>query len=175
MTHKQLAWSHLSSFLWLDGNKCCDGKKKERHLCTSPLWAEARCICPSSSELGGGGNLYSCGAPMRKCLFRMHRLTYWISSGKSLAHVPPAPPLCPLHLLFTSTVVPRRAHKHLHSQISFILSAGRGYTQTSCAWKICQICPKAKNLDTFNPHAHVLFTHLIKPNCRWNKYCHGNV
>lgn len=90
-----------------------DVKKKEKG-CTSSRRVEARCVCPSNSErVAAEGNLYSCGGPMRKRLFRMHRLTLWISSGKSLAHLPNPTPTP--HQLLSSVPSTCSSHPHTHT------------------------------------------------------------
>lgn len=52
MSHKQLTWSHLSSFLWLDGNKC-DKKKKDISVLLHYGLKQGASVLPAQSRVVG--------------------------------------------------------------------------------------------------------------------------
>lgn len=77
-TKKSYEWMTHKSGHEVTRAECCDWMKvnvevKKKKVCTSTLH---KVHSSFQHRAGGGLNLYSWGGPMRKCLFRMHRLTY---------------------------------------------------------------------------------------------------
>lgn len=144
MTHNALPWSHLTSFLWLDGNKCCDKKREIAVLLHNGL-KQGASVLPAQSGAVGGICIHVVGPwenVSLECIVShigSHLENHLLTSPPHPSSSSLSPPLA-LHI----HVVPKahaRARKRLHSQASFIPSKGRLYTQTGCACKICTFFP----------------------------------
>ena len=129
------SWHEVTSVLfcdWMEINVMI-GKKRERHLSTSPRRAEARCIRPSSSEPGGGGGIcIQVVGPWENV-----SLECIVSHiGSHLENDLPTSPRLLLSVPSTcssrspSYVCAHARGKHLHSQTSFI--------------RVCKICQKKR-------------------------------
>lgn len=121
--------------------------KKKGKRCTSPLRAQARCICPSSSERVVVGEFVFMG---------------WVHEKMSLGcivshlenHLPTSPCSCSLspplaHPIHSHTNTHARTQGTLHSQTSFILS--------NC------------------PNAQQLYTQTHNPQCKCKIYCNLSI
>lgn len=119
MTHKAPLWSHLTSFLWLDGNKCC-GKKREISVLLHYGLKQGASVLPAQSGAVGGICIHVVG-PWENVSLECIVSHIGSHLENHLLTSPPPPPRLLLPVPSTCSSRPPSHQKRMHARANVFI------------------------------------------------------